>query len=103
MGNLAIPPTISLKPELQAGLIESFRAFFNGDVLGTVRNDLQLVFDTTITESYGELDAEDKYMVVDFFRRIGTLIEWADKVLESTDEERAGDAEDNGSDEDNDV
>lgn len=93
MGNSAIPPTVSLKPEMQAGLIEGFREFFNGDTIDRVRNDLQLVFNTTITEAYGELDPEDKYMVVEFFRRIGNLIEVADKVLDGAEEGESGDAE----------
>ncbi|QEC44569.1 hypothetical protein [Pseudobacter ginsenosidimutans] len=70
-------PSIAFPPEIQANPAIGIRQFFNGDSLHKVRADLENLRNTTITESYGDLDKEDKWLLVDFLRRIGILIELA--------------------------
>ncbi|WP_127129867.1 hypothetical protein [Pseudoflavitalea rhizosphaerae] len=53
------------------------RKFFNCDSIEKVRTDLEHLRDTTITESYGELDKEDKWLLIEFLRRIAGLVEAA--------------------------
>ncbi|WP_127125101.1 hypothetical protein [Pseudoflavitalea rhizosphaerae] len=77
-------PTISFPPEIQANPAIGIRQFFNGDSLEKVRKDLEDLRDTTITESYGDLDKQDKWLLIDFLRRIGNLIELA-HLINSTE------------------
>lgn len=51
--------------------------FFNGDSIEKIREDLESLRDTTITESYGELDKEDKWLMIELLRRISDLVETA--------------------------
>lgn len=61
--------------ETQVNSIAGIQQFFNGDPIDKIRSDLESLRDTTITESYGELDKEDKWLIIDFFRRISNLVE----------------------------
>ncbi|WP_127130721.1 hypothetical protein [Pseudoflavitalea rhizosphaerae] len=74
--NLALPD-FNLSPEVQAQPIIGIQHFFNGESVQKIRLDLDKLKETTITESYGELDKDDKWLLVDFLRRIGNLIEVA--------------------------
>ncbi len=68
---------ITLSPEIQANPIIGIQQFFNGDSLEKVKQDLDNLRDTTVTESYGDLDKEDKWLLIDFIRRIANLVELA--------------------------
>jgi hypothetical protein len=70
-------PVITLSPEVQANPLLGIQQFFNGDSLKKVRNDLDNLRDTTITESYGDLDKEDKWLSIDLIRRLANLVEVA--------------------------
>lgn len=74
--NFALPDFI-LPPEVQAQPMIGIQHFFNGESVGKIRLDLDKLKETTITESYGDLDKDDKWLLVDFLRRIGHLIEIA--------------------------
>jgi hypothetical protein len=70
-------PKFNLSPDVQAQPIVGIQHFFNGESVEKIRLDLDKLKETTITESYGELDKDDKWLLVDFLRRIGNLIEVA--------------------------
>ena len=59
--------------------------FFNGDSIEKIRSDMDNLQNTTITESYGDLDKEDKWLLVDFLRRISNLIEVAHVLITKPD------------------
>lgn len=68
-------PIFPFSFETQVNSIAGIKQFFNGDPIEKIRGDLEALRDTTITESYGELDKEDKWLIIDFFRRISNLVE----------------------------
>lgn len=74
--NLALPD-FALSPEIQEQPIIGIKQFFSGDSVEKVRMDLDQLKETTITESYGDLDKDDKWLLIDFLRRVGNLIEVA--------------------------
>lgn len=51
------------------------RKFFDGENIEEVRERLEDLQQTLITEGYGELDSNDKWLTVEFLKRIGVLIE----------------------------
>lgn len=66
---------LTLPPEIQANPIIGILQFFNGDSIHKIRSDLDNLRDTTITESYGDLDKDDKWLLIVFLQRISNLIE----------------------------
>ena len=48
--------------------------FFNGQSIEEVQHELAQLKETLITESYGELDKGDKWCMIDFMKRIESLI-----------------------------
>ena len=70
-----------LSPEVQATLNAGILQFLNGETIEKLKEDLHRLQDTTITECYGELDKEDKWLMVDFIRRMGNLIDLFQLVL----------------------
>lgn len=67
--------TFHFSSETKANPIAGIQQFFNGDPIDKIRSDLDSLRDTTITESYGDLDKDDKWLIIDFFRRISNLVE----------------------------
>lgn len=55
--------------------------FFNGDSIEKIREDLDNLRDTTITESYGELDKEDKWLMIELIHRISGLVDAAHLLI----------------------
>ena len=62
-------------PEIKTDPAIGIRQFFNGNTLEEVFFELQNLRETTITESYGGLDKEDKWLMFAFFNRLEKLIE----------------------------
>ncbi|QEC44153.1 hypothetical protein [Pseudobacter ginsenosidimutans] len=69
-------PLLPNNETLSESLLQ-IQKFFNGDSIEKIRIDLEQLRDTTITESYGELDKEDKWLLIEFLRRIAGLVEAA--------------------------
>lgn len=70
----------TMAAEVQSDPLLAIKQFFNGDPIEKVRADLENLRDTTITESYGDLDKDDKWMLVEFLRRISGLVEAANVI-----------------------
>lgn len=70
-------PAFMLSPEIQANPFIGLQQFFNGESIEQIRTELEKLKETTVTESYGELEKEDKWFMMDFFRRINNLVEVA--------------------------
>ncbi len=75
--------SLTLPPEVQANPIIGILQFFNGDSINKIRSDLDNLRDTTITESYGDLDKDDKWLLIVFLGRISNLIEVAHLLVTS--------------------
>lgn len=71
--------TSSALPEfkLSGDFRTNLQQFFNGDTIDHARQELDQLRDTLITESYGDLEREEKWLLIDFVRRVGNLIETA--------------------------
>lgn len=74
-------PPLTLPPEIQSNPVIGIQQFFNGDPIDKIRSDMDNLRDTTITESYGDLDKEDKWLLIDFLRRISNLVEVAHLLI----------------------
>ena len=53
---------------------QTLQQFFNGQSPEEVQYELAQLKETLITESYGELDKGDKWFMIDFMKRIESLI-----------------------------
>lgn len=69
-------------PLLSEDYKSSFLKFFNGDSLEHALSELDLLRETLITENYGDLERNDKWLMIDFLRRIGTLINTAHCIFQ---------------------
>ncbi|QEC41683.1 hypothetical protein [Pseudobacter ginsenosidimutans] len=69
--------------EMQSDPLLAIKQFFNGDPIEKVRADLENLRDTTITESFGDLDKNDKWLLVEFLQRISGLVEAANVINSS--------------------
>ena len=77
----------SLQSELNVNLENGLLRFFNGDTIEKIVGDLKHIEETTITESYGELDKDDKWQMIDFFRRLKSFIEGMHSLFMQTKNE----------------
>lgn len=66
--------SIAFPPEKITLLLQSSTEFFNGETLEETLASLNDLRNTTITESYGELDKSDKWFMIDLFNRLQHLI-----------------------------
>ncbi|WP_127133060.1 hypothetical protein [Pseudoflavitalea rhizosphaerae] len=78
-------PNTSQSTQSLSNPIASIHQFFNGDSIEKIRSDMDNLQTTTITESYGDLDKEDKWLLIDFLRRISNLIEVAHVLITKPD------------------
>ncbi|WP_127133246.1 hypothetical protein [Pseudoflavitalea rhizosphaerae] len=76
---------LSLQKEPSETVITSIHQLFNGDSIEKIRSDMDNLQNTTITESYGDLNKEDKWLLIDFLRRISNLIEVAHVLITKPD------------------
>ncbi|NML22444.1 hypothetical protein HHL16_16285 [Pseudoflavitalea sp. G-6-1-2] len=75
MNSTASTTNFDLSPiSIPADLKQNLQQFFNGQPAEEVQHELAQLKETLITESYGELDRGDKWFMIDFIKRIETLI-----------------------------
>lgn len=85
----ATPPAVCLSPETQAKLLHGIEVFFSGDSTEAVKENLQLLFETTVTEDYSDLDKQFKWVIVNLVKRFGRLIELLGSVLETIEDDES--------------
>lgn len=69
-------PDFQITPDYKTSL----QRFFNGDTIDHALSELDVLRETLITESYGELERNEKWLMIDFLRRIGNLIGTAHSI-----------------------
>lgn len=68
-------PVVLPDSQIIAECIVQIQKFFDGDSIEKVRADLENLLETTVTESYSDLDKDDKWLTFYLFRRISSLVE----------------------------
>lgn len=89
MNEQATPPAVCLSPETQAKLLHGIEVFFSGDSTDALKEDLQLLFETTVTEDYSELDKESKWIIVSLIKRFGSLIDLLGSILDTIEDDES--------------
>lgn len=73
-------PPSTLPPEVLNNPRVGIEIFFSGNSLEEVKSDIEKLKETTITESYGDLDKEDKWNTMEMFRRLSFLVDVANFI-----------------------
>lgn len=76
-GTSPVLPTTQILAEWKVRL----QKFFNGQTIEEVQSEIELLRETLITESYGELDKEDKWFLIEFIKRVADLVETTNAIL----------------------